>query len=209
MPALPAMPAPDGANLLSLVLANDRPAIVLLLVGVNDVAESGPGRPPVDPAAIAERIARLAAQARAAGAQVIVSTLLPNRRDPAPTIAEVNRRICAAERDCLRLDRAWESAGGDDLLGDEIHPSERGHAVIAAAFLDALRTRGLVPAAAAPARVPAPAPSAAHAAGGSASPDAGVAPDCRRAPTAPRSPPRRASGRAGSPRPRTGFRPIA
>jgi hypothetical protein len=75
----------------------------------------------------------------------VVATLLPNRRDQKSLVAEVNRELCAREPDCLDLGPAWQAGGGDSLLGDEIHPSERGQAILTEAFLDALERRALLP----------------------------------------------------------------
>jgi lysophospholipase L1-like esterase len=137
----PRVAAAPGQSLLAWVLANERPDVVLLLIGANDLKEEAAP----DPAAIAARVARMAQEARAADARVLVGTLLPNRRDPQAALDEMNRRLCEAEPDCVRIDERFRAAGGTELLGDEIHPSARGHAAIASAFGAALRQRGLVP----------------------------------------------------------------
>jgi lysophospholipase L1-like esterase len=53
-------------------------------------------------------------------------------------VEAINTQLCALEPACVRLDRAFAAAGGLALLGDEIHPSTRGHEVIARAFAEAL-----------------------------------------------------------------------
>jgi lysophospholipase L1-like esterase len=165
----PKGPPIEGQSPIDYILDVDRPEVVLLFIGVNDLTTAG-GKD-VDPGKIAERVATLARIARKKPyvRAVLVATLLPNRRDPADALAETNRRICALEPRCVRLDEAFVAAGGERLLGDEIHPKEEAYAVIAATFARALRDRGLVaPASAAPAtRVgtppsATPAPSAAH-----------------------------------------------
>jgi lysophospholipase L1-like esterase len=134
-----------GENALSYVLDGDRPDLVIVFVGINDLMEhkKDPGGPA--PGSVAERIAAIARGARTPKRPVLVGTLLPNRRDAAAVIAAVNERLCALEPDAVRLDEAFEKAGGTALLGDEVHPDPRGQAVIARAFADALRARHLVP----------------------------------------------------------------
>jgi hypothetical protein len=75
----------------------------------------------------------------------VVATLLPNRRDPRDALDDVNRRLCERIADCAPIGERFATAGGDALLGDEVHPSPEGHAAIAAAFAEVLRARGIVP----------------------------------------------------------------
>ena len=131
-------PAPD-ASVLDYVLASDRPDVVLILVGTNDLTQ------PDSPAEVAERIGAIARVARAAAPAVLVGTLLPSRRSSPAAVEQVNARLCAIEPDCVRLDRAFAAKGGLALLGDHVHPDARGQAVLAYAFGKALRARHLVP----------------------------------------------------------------
>jgi lysophospholipase L1-like esterase len=135
--APPRDPAPDE-SLLAYVLASDRPDVVLVLLGVNDIPRARQAGKRVVPRAIAQRIVKLAHRTRAAAPRVLVGTLLPNRRDPPADVEAINTQLCALEPACVRLDRAFAAAGGLALLGDEIHPSTRGHEVIARAFAEAL-----------------------------------------------------------------------
>lgn len=134
-----------GENALSYVLDSDRPDLVLVFVGINDLMEhkKDPGGPASGP--VAERIAAIVRGARTPTRPALVGTLLRNRRDAAAVIAAVNERLVALEPDAVRLDQAFEKAGGIALLGDEVHPDVRGQAVIARAFADTLRARHLVP----------------------------------------------------------------
>jgi lysophospholipase L1-like esterase len=162
----PKRPPLENQAPIDYVLDIDRPEVVLLFIGVNDLIPVG-GKD-VDPGKIAERVATLASIARKKPyvRAVLVATLLPNRRDPADALAETNRRICALEPGCVRLDEAFVAAGGERLLGDEIHPKEEAYAVIAATFAQALRDQGLLaPASAAPATRAAAPPSATPARG--------------------------------------------
>ena len=130
--------------LIDYVLDVEKPDVVILFVGINDLPENQ-GKDP-DPAKVAARVQALAVKARAKASRrtVLVATLLPNRRDPAWVVAETNRQICALEPRCVRVDEAFAAAGGERLLGDEIHPREEAYAVIADTFATALRKRGLV-----------------------------------------------------------------
>ena len=137
-------PRPDE-NALSYVLEADRPDLVLVFVGINDLMEhkKDPGGPA--PGAVAGRIGAIARGARTPTRPVLVGTLLPNRRDATSVVAAVNQRLRELEPDAVGLDEAFAKAGGSALLGDEVHPDPRGQAVIARAFADALRARHLVP----------------------------------------------------------------
>lgn len=144
-PDLPPARHPPGPRqgALSWTLEVDRPDVVILLLGVNDLwTDALLGGPP-DARGTAERVARAARDARASGTRVLVATLLPNERDPAGAIEETNRRLCELEPGCIRLDERFARAGGPALLGDEVHPSPEGHRVIAEAMADALVAAGV------------------------------------------------------------------
>lgn len=128
-------------NLLTYVLAQDRPDIVLVLLGVNDLR---PGEPEAAPMSVAERIASIGRGARAAGATVLVGTVVATRRDPAAAVAATSEQLCRLEPACVRVDQALARKGGLSLLGDDVHLDERGQAVIAHTFARALRARGYV-----------------------------------------------------------------
>lgn len=128
---------------LAWTLEADRPDVVILLLGVNDLwIETLHGGPP-DARGAAARAARAAATARATGARVLVATLPANLRDSSGAIEEFNRRLCELEPDCIRLDVEFAKAGGSALLGDEIHPSPAGHQAIAETMADALVRAGI------------------------------------------------------------------
>jgi lysophospholipase L1-like esterase len=144
-PDLPPARHPPGPRqgALSWTLEVDRPDVVILLLGVNDLWTDALRGGPPDARGTAERLARAARAARASGARVLVATLLPNERDPAGAIEETNRRLCELEPDCIRLDERFARAGGPALLGDEVHPSPEGHRVVAEAMADALVDAGI------------------------------------------------------------------
>src|SRR5262249_49485019 len=121
-------PRPEEA-LIDYVIDVEKPDVVILFVGVNDVPESR--RMGRHPAQIVARVMALAAKARAKPKvkAVLVATLLPNRRDSATVLSEINRQICKRDPRCVRVDKAFDAAGGERLLGDEIHPREEGYAV--------------------------------------------------------------------------------
>lgn len=142
LPSSARLPRPRQSAL-SWTLDVDRPDVVILLLGVNDLwLDALVGGPP-DARGAAGRVSRAAASARARGSRVLVATLLPNARDPEGALEEFNRTLCELEPDCLRLDRDFARAGGTALLGDEIHPSPAGHQAIAESMADALVAAGI------------------------------------------------------------------
>jgi lysophospholipase L1-like esterase len=141
---LPATPPPACATVADAVLGLDRPDVVVLLLGANDLhlfAAAG-GAALVDE--IAARLDALARAAAAAGATVLVGTVLPSRRDPPALREALNARIRAAHPDHLPLAERFAGAGGERLLDDEVHPSEAGYDVVAAVVAEALVGRRLV-----------------------------------------------------------------
>src|SRR5262249_2411403 len=140
----PEAPPADATTVVAAVLAVDRPALVVVLLGVNDLDRDRAHR---GPALADETVGRLVAVERAAAGvvpRVLVATLLANRRDPPELIARVNDGIRARWPDALPLGDRFAAAGGAELLGDEIHPSEAGHEVLAGIVADELARRGLV-----------------------------------------------------------------
>ena len=135
-------PAADE-KMVDYVRATDRPTVALVLLGVNDFLRARMAGRPAEPAAIAARVGEIAARLRAAGAIVLVATLPPNQRDTPAELAATNERLLAHDPDCVRLDLALQPTSGLPVLGDEIHPSAWGHALIARAFAHALKARGL------------------------------------------------------------------
>jgi lysophospholipase L1-like esterase len=134
-----------GESTLSWVLDADRPDLVLVFIGINDLMEhkKDPGGPA--PAPVAERIAAIVRRARTATRPVLAATLIPNKRDATAVVAAVNARLRELEPAAVGLDEAFANAGGEALLGDEVHPNAQGQALIARTFADALRDRRLLP----------------------------------------------------------------
>ncbi len=131
-----------------------QPRIVHILVGTNDIAGNG-GEMTLDDTRA--NIAAIAGAATAAGARVIVGTLLPTTdyywrpgRNPAPKIAEINawiRREAAANHYVV-ADYFTPMAAPDGSLRaeysrDGTHPNAAGHkqmeAIAAASIAEALR----------------------------------------------------------------------
>jgi lysophospholipase L1-like esterase len=92
---------------------------------------------------VADRLDAAVRIASAESGAVLVSTLLPNLRDPADLRDGVNAEIQARHPDALRLGERFTEAGWQSLLGDEIHPNAQGYAVLAGIVADELARRGL------------------------------------------------------------------
>jgi lysophospholipase L1-like esterase len=121
-------------------LARERPAIVLLMIGTNDMLQSHATA--TAPARLGELLDRITRQVPAA--TVLVATLPPLAG------VEANRRVVAFNRALPGVVQARAVAGrrvrlvdiaaGLTLadIGDGVHPNESGHAKIAAAWHRAL-----------------------------------------------------------------------
>jgi lysophospholipase L1-like esterase len=140
-------------NLLLATLRLDRPDLVILLIGVNDLHyRLGSGAGSRSPASIpddivdetVERIGRLRSQAESAAEHVLVSTLLPNQRDSPELLQQLNARIRSQHPDFLPLGEEFAAAGWRDLLSDVIHPNEAGYELLAELVEEQLVARGLV-----------------------------------------------------------------
>ncbi len=118
------------------------PGVVHILVGTNDIAGNGG---PITLDDTRANLAAMAADAKAAGARVILSTLLPctdyywhRGQQPAPKIAEINAWIRqeAAAKGYVLADYFTPMAAPDASLKaeysrDGTHPNEAGHKVMA------------------------------------------------------------------------------
>ncbi|MCS6883465.1 MAG: GDSL-type esterase/lipase family protein [Oscillochloridaceae bacterium] len=125
-----------------------RPAIVVLQLGVNDLAARWPD--PATQEAVVEAITAVVAEARALGTEVILTTIFPLARglwaDPATqeAIAAVNERLGALAGAGVRvLDSAAILCGPDGYVldryaDDELHLSAAGYAALNAALLPLL-----------------------------------------------------------------------
>lgn len=133
---------PTAPSVLAAVLSVDRPDIVVLLIGVNDVHfASAPSDAASAAAAGLEAMYRVA---RSTAPVVLVSTVLPNHRDPPAALAQLNAHIRAAHRDYLPLGERFAAQGWERLIDDGVHPNPAGYAVLAEVLAAALRERGLV-----------------------------------------------------------------
>jgi lysophospholipase L1-like esterase len=135
-----------GVSRLSLVLAQDRPEVLLLQEGANDVNQ---GR---SPAGIAASLRTMIRTAGASGARVLIGTLLPQRPlgvqgscrgFGADAVAPANDQIRAMALGegvtLVDLYQAFGPVPGDLIGPDGLHPSEAGYRAIAAAFFDRLK----------------------------------------------------------------------
>jgi lysophospholipase L1-like esterase len=125
------------------VLVHDRPDVVVLLIGTNDLRVPPFDNPDVV-ARTADGIDRLVRDAQTHAHTVLVATLLPQRLAPAERVDRMNDRIRAAYPDYLPLGERFAAAGWEHLLGDDIHPNQAGYAVLARTLADELTARGVV-----------------------------------------------------------------
>ena len=136
---------PAGATSgLGAIVGADRPGLVIILLGVNDIAVDGPNLGAATVGVVADRLDEVVRQAEAVAPHVLLSTLLANTRDPASLIEAVNEQIRSRHPDFLPLGERFAAAGGAQLLGDDVHPDQQGYAVLAGIVADELTRRGLV-----------------------------------------------------------------
>jgi lysophospholipase L1-like esterase len=146
-PALPDDAPPGAASVALAVFEADRPQVVVILLGVNDLAAEVPRRGLAAIDEVAGRLVSLRRQAERVAPSALVATVLPSHRDPAPWRDGLNARIRADHPDFLPLGERFAAAGWERLLADEIHPNAEGYEVLAAILAEELVSRALVPAA--------------------------------------------------------------
>jgi lysophospholipase L1-like esterase len=123
------------------VLSHERPEVVLLLEGYNDIRETVPESIKTD-------LRLMIREGRAIGAETLLSTLTPitdererGRPGTQTAIRAVNGKIreLAAEQGVELVD-AFAAFGGDESLfgSDGLHPNKRGYARLAEAFYKAI-----------------------------------------------------------------------
>jgi lysophospholipase L1-like esterase len=147
LPELPDGPPPDAASVALGVFQVERPTVIVILLGVNDLAYDVPRRGLDVIDEVADRLATLRRQGSSVAPAVLVSTVLPSHRDPAPWRDRLNARIRKDHPDFLPLGERFDAAGWERLLADEIHPNAEGYEVLAAILAEELVSRGLVPSA--------------------------------------------------------------
>ena len=139
----------DGVVRMPTVLSVDRPEVVLVQEGANDVNQGH------SPATIANSLRTMVRDARARGAQPYVGTLLPQRPlnvagscrgFGADNVVPANDQIRAMATGegvpLVDLYQAFGASPGTELIGpDGLHPTEAGYARIADTFFDAIRQR--------------------------------------------------------------------
>jgi acyl-CoA thioesterase-1 len=136
----------QGMSRLPRVLTSDRPGVVLLFEGVNDLNQSGAAAIPT----VASGLQSMVRTARGNGAVVFLGTLLPQRpglpRAYSPTLVEpMNDRIrsLAPAEGALLVDLYRDFAGqANTLIGsDGLHPNAAGYRQIATSFFNAIRSQ--------------------------------------------------------------------
>jgi len=146
--------AQGGMGRLPGVLAADKPEVLLLLEGVNDLSSGNPVT--IQPMIDALRL--MVRQGRNSGAQFILATLLPERAGPGtpqtrngalPLLNQANDQIrrAAALEGATLLD-LFQGLGGvpDPWIGsDNLHPNDTGYQKIAQLFFDTMKARFEVP----------------------------------------------------------------
>src|SRR5262249_55000728 len=122
-------PSATATTITRAALDADRPALVVILLGVNDLGAS-----PADAHVVEQTSAWLARLRRGAGAPggtVLLATPPPNRRDPPEPRKRLNARLREQHPDVLPLGERFAAGPWAQLLGDEIHPSEEGYQKLA------------------------------------------------------------------------------
>ena len=136
---------PPGARSLALaVLGRDRPDVVMIFLGVNDLSTEWSQRGDAVVDVALERLEKLRGQLASIAPTVLLATPLPNHRDPAALVDALARGIRAAHPDALPLGERFTAAGWEHLLSDEVHPNEEGYELLARAVADELQRRGLL-----------------------------------------------------------------
>jgi acyl-CoA thioesterase I len=136
--------AVDGAKRLRTVIQRDRPEVVLLMEGTNDLLDRPDTGRGADLAMDALR--RMVQEAKSLGVQVGLATVPPQRpggrRDAvAKLIPNFNDRIrtLASEEHVVLIDVFNAMKDDLSLIGvDDLHPTVRGYDVMAGAFFDAI-----------------------------------------------------------------------
>jgi lysophospholipase L1-like esterase len=142
--------AQQGMVRLPGVLAADRPEVLLLLEGVNDISSGNPTT--IQPMIDALRL--MVRQGRGSGAQVVLATLLPERAGPGtpqtrngalPLLNQANDQIRrAAVLEGATLLDLFQGLGGtpDPWIGtDNLHPNDTGYQKVADLFFGVIRTQ--------------------------------------------------------------------
>jgi lysophospholipase L1-like esterase len=138
--------AADGAKRLRTVIQRDRPEVLLLMEGTNDLLD----RPDIGRGADSamDALRRMVQEAKSLGVQVGLATVPPQRpggrRDAvAKLIPSFNDRIrTLASDEHVALIDVFNAMKDDlSLIGvDDLHPTIRGYDVMAGVFLDAIKT---------------------------------------------------------------------
>ncbi|MGB2717120.1 MAG: GDSL-type esterase/lipase family protein [Vicinamibacterales bacterium] len=143
---IPGETAVDGAKRLRLTVQRDRPEVLLLMEGTNDLLD----RPEIGRGADSaiDALRRMVQEAKSLGVQVGLATVPPQRpggrRDAvARLIPSFNERIrtLASDEHVVLID-VFDAMKDDlSLIGvDDLHPTVRGYDVMAGVFFDAIKT---------------------------------------------------------------------
>jgi len=171
-------PSSTATSITRATLDADRPALVVVLLGVNDLGAS-----PADAHIVEQtsaRLERIRQEASSPGRTVLLATLLPNRRDPAEPRERLNALLRAEHPDVLPRGERFAAAPWTQLLGDEIHPSEDGYETLAGILAEELARRGYLGGVPASTTSTSVAPSTAPSTSGSGTPPAATSPATKR-----------------------------
>jgi lysophospholipase L1-like esterase len=143
---IPGETAENGARRLPNILANERPDVVLLMEGANDLSRLTLGLAAVSIAA--QAIDAMAKESRNRGARVFLATIPPpkaggNRALPVASVTALNdqiRLIARGEGAVLVDTNAAIAADLNRYVGvDGLHLTEAGYQRVAEVFFDAIR----------------------------------------------------------------------
>jgi lysophospholipase L1-like esterase len=142
----------DGVTRFRNQLLIDKPQVVLLMEGANDLLKFGGS----GIAGVIGAVDRMGLDATGRGAQIFLATLPPadsrkSRGSGGPFVAALNTQLTnlAAIRQWTLVDINAAFKGDLTLIGpDGLHPTDAGHQVIAKAFYDRIVARLELPAAA-------------------------------------------------------------
>jgi lysophospholipase L1-like esterase len=143
---IPGETAVEGAKRLGLTILRDRPEVLLLMEGTNDLLDRPDTGRGADSAIAALR--QMVQESKSRGVQVGLATVPPQRpggrRDAvAKLIPSFNERIrtLATEEHVVLID-VFDAMKDDlSLIGiDDLHPTVRGYDVMAGVFLEAIKS---------------------------------------------------------------------
>lgn len=132
---LPGDTTADGLRRLRAALKRDRPALLILCLGVNDLLQG------IDPKVVHDNLLDLIRQSQSEGVFVLlVAVPQPGSRRAHP----LYRKVAAASGAWLDEDAMVSVLSNPALKADLVHPNAEGHRVIAWGLAQRLRREGLI-----------------------------------------------------------------